>query len=371
MIRKRRDNIITKLFTDEIQKTRARCDKMHAVRMQKDWEGQKELYLKELVGDRRLGGSSNVAKFDSITVGPTITHSDLQYQIADHLRLIKDLKHRTDNAELIHEFTRLASKTPSYAAAWKLVYALQQRRSDSSLGRAIATMSHLSRQFQSHVANRVRSATTNGQVHIDSKYTGMSRTVASYVNLTVGSQASHWATIFYCLRCGDCLGAKQVLDAHEPSHILAATLEGYAKQQGSEPYFWDQVTSVDASPVSIHQATDNEFEKSCISLLAGLDTLGSSSVVRTIEDFLYFSLWRVIVNGTQKEEALTAIGLNIKELGPRHFQGDDSTNAWSYVTPLLLTQQYRSSMLHLAESDGGEVSFRLLIWVCSSLSSRI
>ena len=353
-IRKRRDNIITKLFTDEIQKTRACCDKMHAMRMQTDWDRQKELCMKELVGDRRLGGSSNVAKFDSGTVGQTISHSDLQGQIAEHLRLIKDLKHKTDNAEVIHEFTRLASKTPSYAAAWKLIYALQQRRSDSSLGRAIATMSHLSRQFQAHVANRVRSATTNRQVHVDSKYTGMSRTVASYVNLTLGSQASHWAIIFYCLRCGDCVGAKQVLDAHEPSHILAATLEGYAKQQGSEPYFWDQITFVDAFPVSTHQTTDNEFEKSCISLLAGLDTLGSSSVVGTIEDFVYVSLWHVIVSDTQKQEALIAIGLKIKELGPRHFQGDDSTNVWSYVMPLLLTQQYRSSMLHLAESDGRE-----------------
>ena len=353
IIHQRRGNIINKLFTDEMQKTRERCDKMHAMRMKKDWEEQKELYMKELVGDRRLGGSSNVTKFESITAGSAPSQSNLQYQINDHLRLVKDWNNKTDNISTIYEFSRLASKSPSYAAAWKLVYALQQRKTDSPLGRAIATMSHLGRQFRAHVENRVRSATATGQAPAESKYAGTAHTVATYVHLTVGSQVTHWATIFYCLRCGDFVGAKQVLDAHEPGHVLAATLEVYAKQQGPEPYFWDQVTFVNANPVAAHQqTTNNDFENACRSLLSGQGALGSSPLIKTIEDFMYTSLWHAIFGGTQPQEALVAIGARIKGLGPKHFQGDDSANCWSYAMPLLLAQQYRSSMVHLAEGNG-------------------
>ena len=353
MIHERRDNIINKIFNDEMHNTRERCDKIHSTRLKKDWDEQKELYMKELVGDRRLGGSSSKTKYESIAAGSASSDSSLQFQIADHLRLIKDMKHKTESVSTIYELTRLASNSPSYAAAWKLVYALQQKKSDSPLRRAIATMSHLSRQFQAHISNRVRSASASGAIQADSKYTGMARTVESYVNLTVGSHAGHWATIFYCLRSGDFVGAKQVLDAHEPSHILSPTLEGYAKQQGLEAFFWDQISFVNASPLAVHhQTSGDEFESDCIRILSGQNLVESSAVVKTIEDFVYFSLWQAICGATQTHDTLAAIGAKIKEWGPKHFQGDEFSNAWSYVTPLLLTQQYYTAMLHLAESGG-------------------
>jgi hypothetical protein len=353
MIHERRDNIINKLFHDEIQKTRECCDQIHAMRLKKDWEEQKELYVKEIVGDRRLGGSSNATTHQSITAASSSSISNLQFQIADHLRLVKDMTRKTDRVSTIYEFTRLASNSPSYAATWKLVYALQQRKSDSALGRAIATMSHLSRQFLAHISNRVRSASAGGASQADSKYTGTPRTVYFYVNLTVGSHASHWATIFYCLRSGDFVGAKQVLDAHEPSHLLAPTLEGYAKQQGSEAFFWDQIAFGNANPlVTHHQTSVDEFENDCVRFLSGRNPLESPRVLRTVEDFVYASVWHAIFGATQTDEALVAIGAKIKELGPNHFQGDGCINTWSYVTPLLLTQQYFTAMLHLAESDG-------------------
>lgn len=353
MIHERRDNIINKLFNDEMQKTRECCDLIHAMHLKKDWEERKELYMKEIVGDRRLGGSLNATTYQSIHATSSSSNSNLQFQISDHLRLIKDMKHKADRVSTIYEFTRLASNSPSYAATWKLVYALQQRKSDSASGRAIATMSHLSRQFQAHISNRVRSASASGASQADSKLTGTARTVEIYVNLTVGSHASHWATIFYCLRSGDFVGAKQVLDVHDPSHLLAPTLEAYAKQQGSEAFFWDQIEFVNANPlVTHHQTSGDEFENDCLSFLSGQNPLESPRVVRTIEDFVYISTWHAILGATQTHEALVAIGAKIKELGPKHFQGDGFINTWSYVTPLLLTQQYFTAMLHLAESDG-------------------
>jgi hypothetical protein len=63
-------------------------------------------------------------------------------------------------------------------------------------------------------------------------------------------------------------------------------------------------------------------------------------------------MWGAIFGGT--EAALLAVGTKMVELGKGHFQGDDATNSWAYAMPLLLTQQYRASMLHLAKEGGDE-----------------
>lgn len=351
MIHQRRHLVLDKLFISEMNKTRRRCDTMHARRMKKDWDEQKSLYMKELVGDRRLGGS-NVANFESMTPTLPQSQSRLTAQTVEHLRLMKEYNQDSD-MDIIYAFDRLASESPSYSAAWKLIFAVKQGKSDSPLGRAISTMSHLARQFRAHVENRVRSATASGQADgYSSNYTGMARTVATYVFLTVGSQASHWATVYYCLRCGDFVAAKQVVDARNPGHSLGASLEAHAKQQGSDPYFWDQVTFANAiGGILPAQSPQDDFEGACWVILAGNEDFGTSPHIKTIEDFLYVSLWQAIFEGT--EQALIAVGTRIKELGPKHFHGDDSSNRWSFSMPLMLAQQYRRAILHLAESEEG------------------
>jgi len=361
IIQERRQNILNNLFTDELEKTRNRCDELHAIRMKKDWDEQKNLYMKELVGDRRLGGSSTLTKYKSMTPS-LLSSSSVQskYLMMDHVNIIHkwSVEKNTDVTSIIYDFVRLSAKSPAYSAAWKLVYALKQGRNGSPIGRAISTLSHLGRQFQAHISNSVRSATSNGQtVHIDSsRHTGMARTVATYVSLSMGSQATHWATVYCCLRCGDFVSAKEVLNAYDPNHSLLGVLNQYARQQGSQPYYWDEATSLTQnSGGEVTFSLEDEFEKACCSLLVGNDeVIESSPVVKTIEDFIYISIWHAIFGSAQPDRSLASIGENIKKLGPRHFQGADSNDCWSYVTPLLLVQQYETSMLHLAKGNGEE-----------------
>jgi hypothetical protein len=344
MIQTRREGIINDLIVRTMTNTRARCDQMHANRMRKQWEEQKAIYLKELQGESPSTASST--KYTTLT--PSAPSSNTKdHDTAHHVRLIQEW---TQNPEMpiLYELDRLASKSPAYSAAWKLVHALQRKY--TPLERALATLSHLGRQFQGHVATRVRSGPPVSSPTLQ-MYTGMARTIASHVHLTVGSQASYWAIVYYCLRCGDFGSALQVLQVHDKHHELVEPLQGFAKQQGTHPFLWEQVSSIHANAGGIiFQSFQNVFEEACWKLLMGRESLAASSpLVKTIEDFCYLSLWYAILGAPDAEKALVELGQNIVDLGPRHFDGDD----WAYVTPLLLTQRYNTALTHLVKGERG------------------
>lgn len=360
LIQQRRHAILNDLFTSEFENTRQRCDKIHETRMIKEWENQKNAYMKEIVGDRRLGGSSGITKYQSMTQGnSSFSPSDSNDLLMDHVDIMSKWNQNADMDSIITMFRRLPTRFPAYTSAWNLVERLKLGKSANPIGKAISTLSHLGRQFQTHVANRVRKANANGQTQQfdTSKYSGMARLVATFVALNEGSQTSEWAIIYYCLRSGDFVSAQAVLSKHDRDHLLMGALDKYAKQQGTKTFYWDEVIYWDESTLLREKMTysdQDDFEKACWSLLADNGEEPPSSVVRTIEDFIYVSLWKSIFGVTKPDEALAAVGENIRNLGPSHFQGGDSTDCWSYATPLLLTQQYRSAISHLAKGKGKE-----------------
>jgi len=342
-----------------------------------------------------LGGSSGLPKYKSMTPSLLSTNNNngsnnknnrhqFKYRTMDHINIIQKwslTKNKEEGEDderdvsVIYDFVQLSAKNsqPAYSEAWKLLYALKRGRMEA-VGRAISTLSHLGRQFQAHIANAVRSATANRQTgHISSRLTGMARTAETFVSLTLGSdKARGWATVYYCLRCGDFVSAKEALYAHDRYHVLYSILNQYAQQQGSQHYYWDEATMLTknngsgditmntfSSNYNNSMGEEDKFEKACWSLLVGTDRedpamMMEEPVVKTMEDFVYMSIWYAIFGSTRPDQSLAAFGESIKKLGPRHFQGDDSSDCWSYVMPLLLSQQYETSMLHLAKGNGDE-----------------
>ncbi|KAL7533165.1 hypothetical protein ACHAXR_005077, partial [Thalassiosira sp. AJA248-18] len=154
------------------------------------------------------------------------------------------------------------------------------------------------------------------------------------------------------------------------------------------------------------------YRTACLAMLGGNESISeaasleSSGLVRTVEDYLFGSLWHALhlaenvsssaaivgggVNGggLQKvAEAVARLSVLVKEWGPSYFEQDEDVNGnmytsasasvahaaqggvvggasalphkvprsggWAYTLPLLVTQQYTTALAYLAEAGGG------------------
>ena len=207
MLERRRQKVLHDIFTNEMEATRRFCDKKYEDRTKKNWEQQKQTILKDTVGDRRLGGSAIVSSSNNDNKLSTLNSMMAPSMSAtnftkDHLSLITQYNANKSFPILTEMINLVNNRSPSYAAAWKLVATLNQGSNNNTpLSLAISTLSHLARQYQAHVANRVQAASLAGQIAPSAQhnaYRGMARTVATFVNLNLGSQTSFWAIVFYC-----------------------------------------------------------------------------------------------------------------------------------------------------------------------------
>ncbi len=139
------------------------------------------------------------------------------------------------------------------------------------------------------------------------------------------------------------------------------------------------------------------YRAACLALLSGAESISEVSVlesfglVKTVEDYLYASLWHALhladtsssiggEGGLQNvSKAVSRLGKLVNQWGPSYFEqqednfGDVSASAavaaaagmasatqkvpvsggWAYTLPLLASQQYDTALAYLAEAGGG------------------
>eukprot|EP00542_Grammatophora_oceanica_P019654 CAMPEP_0194040570 /NCGR_PEP_ID=MMETSP0009_2-20130614/12534_1 /TAXON_ID=210454 /ORGANISM="Grammatophora oceanica, Strain CCMP 410" /LENGTH=524 /DNA_ID=CAMNT_0038683743 /DNA_START=35 /DNA_END=1609 /DNA_ORIENTATION=- len=179
------------------------------------------------------------------------------------------------------------------------------------------------------------------------------------------SAASIWHYLYYALRCGDAVaGAELLRTSTSTNAAVSARIQQLAKFQGpNNTCLWESNSS-ESLPEATNKADLSDllarrqnvatpFELAVLGLLL-LDKDESSalsSVLQTIEDYVYVQLYLA----GDDEQALEALGASICDFGPSHFETSNphqNDGGWSFAFPLLLSQQYRSALSHLAQTGG-------------------
>jgi len=313
-----------------------------------------------------------------------------------------------------------------------------------------------SHQFRDHVVKNVREAEFAGHTAAGGRdasrmaaLTPMARDVTSYAAIIAGSDlvdgaGGMWPMLFYCLRCGDANAAKSVIaqfgniggnidninlidpavsdlifqladmqkhrdtifgDANNNSpsrpepqqHSMLSPSQAMMQSRRVISDLYERVktrmtsSSSELEPTVVYQAA-------CLAKLSGAESiseascLASSGLVRTVEDYLYASLWYALhlsnsassaggeSDGNKMEAAISRLGMLVNEWGPSYFEEDDGnegfsdatdavasrsgesggarneiprSGGWAYAFPLLASQQYATALAYLAEAGGG------------------
>eukprot|EP00986_Skeletonema_menzelii_P009664 scaffold4427_cov142-Skeletonema_menzelii.AAC.9 len=138
------------------------------------------------------------------------------------------------------------------------------------------------------------------------------------------------------------------------------------------------------------------YRAACLALLSGAESISevavleSSGLVKTVEDYLYASLWHALhladtsssIGGEggleNVSKAVARLGKLVNEWGPSYFEQQDDfgdvsassavaaaagvasaaqrlpvSGGWAYTLPLLASQQYATALAYLAEAGGG------------------
>ena len=215
LIRRHDQDLVQSLLVDA-RRTRLRAsEERRSKALREDWENEKETFVKEFLGNSRLGGAARIPSSSGVLSVPMTTSSsivanttvstdksDIQAVAEAHIQV---LQRWNSNASYpaMNEFLRIATKTPAYADALRMARVLPSNESHQTnaaaiLDRALATLQHLATQYQSLVIDRVQSATLTGHVFGETPYHGMAKTVSIFVRLQVGSTQSFWPVVYYC-----------------------------------------------------------------------------------------------------------------------------------------------------------------------------
>lgn len=203
-LERRQQEILEQVVRKQREFTKQRMEKQEEERLNQQWEEEKERFLKELAGDIVLGGSAKPLppSLLSITnnIPVSVVHAaDLPTMAQNHVQVVAKWN-RDPDLNAVEEFSRIASpsKFPSYAMAWKLLANIMGKSNPTSI--AAGTLAHLSRHFQSHIIGTVQKASLAGQdVSLSTTFSNeMANSVAAFVKLTHGSNATIWPLIYYC-----------------------------------------------------------------------------------------------------------------------------------------------------------------------------
>lgn len=219
--RKHRDGAIERILQKEREQTQRTLEKALERQLEEDWTRERDWWMKELVGSRNLVDASNSlairkadrqveASFQSIS-GPThnlITDAYLApgtgplepKMVQDHLRLVRSVTATANIADVLSEFQRISSSdTSGYLIAWQLFSTMIPNLSSPFSG-ALGSLIHFCKQYKTVMKNRVASANLAGQNVTTAKNygTGMGGTIAAFVKLDFGANASIWHILYYC-----------------------------------------------------------------------------------------------------------------------------------------------------------------------------
>lgn len=222
--RKHRDGIIERILKKEREHSHRAFEKAIERRHEEDWAKEREWWMKEIVGKRNLVDETNTLSFG----GPTVEHRaappmlpgpassnllpgysstanrTLDVRMAqEHGKVVMTLPvGSTDLDGVISQFEGVASRldsTGGYTVAWQLARTMVPRHS-SSIECALGSLIHLCKQYQTYVKNRVSSSRLAGQdLSIRQNFgSGMAGTVAAFVKIEKGSNASIWCILYFC-----------------------------------------------------------------------------------------------------------------------------------------------------------------------------
>mmetsp|Transcript_19709 Transcript_19709/g.48434 ORF Transcript_19709/g.48434 Transcript_19709/m.48434 type:complete len:803 (-) Transcript_19709:105-2513(-) len=383
--RQQRDSAIERILQRERENTNKQLEKQLEQQLEDDWKREREWWLKELVGSRNLVDASNSlgirqadrkleATFQSVS-GPShssfITEAVKQpldaVAVQKHLQLLRSITATTNLQDVIAGYQNMTrSDSTGYAIAWQLFGNMIPNLSSPFHG-ALGSLLHFCKQYQDVIKNRVASANLAGQnVVTDRNYgTGMGGTMATYVKLEYGADASTWHILYYCLRCGDFGAAKTVLEVARANHdhfpeqdVIQNVVYQIAQRQAQASCIWEMGTPT-VSPndraliVDLHNKAQNLeskniFKIGVLALLSGQNLPDGS--YSTIEDYLFGHLWLALQQEDPTSQ-IKLIGKSIKKYGPEYFQAD-SSGGWGYALPLLASQQFKTALVYLAEAGG-------------------
>ncbi|KAL7504917.1 hypothetical protein ACHAXN_002442 [Cyclotella atomus] len=282
-------------------------------------------------------------------------------------------------------------------------------------------------QFRTHISDVVAQVQLDGSITNTSNnddLTPVARDASIFAQVVLGSTSKNgvWGGLFYALRCGDLVAAKSILSGSEEVDAAVVNLVCFlANMQGgnNESIFVsngnggienettllmpsqeivrarlvvsDLYEGVKARFTSLSSAeqTMAYYQAACLAMLGGSESISeasileSSGLVKTVEDYLYASLWHAmhLAQGSNSEvglkhtcEAIDRLGNLVKEWGPSYFEQEEESDGtavnavalqsnagdriprsggWAYALPLLACQQYGSALAYLAEVGGG------------------
>jgi len=320
------------------------------------------------------------------------------------------------------------------------------------------------KQFASHVAEVVREAELSGLHPTNPRNNALgsaaARDVCAYATIASGrdvveGRGGVWPCLFYSLRCGDLVAANSILQqfgttagGENMSHIdpsVANLISQLAQlQQTQETIFGDSTNNNTRTVQPLAQsllypsqsmlqarrsvsdlyqrtktrlqstATDQEpflhYRMACLAMIGGAESISEASelepsgLVKTVEDYLYASLWHAIHladdtaapsvaigglgagGGLRKvSESVARLSVLVNQWGPSYFEQDEPntgrdsaaeavaysarggslggamhshnkvppSGGWAFALPLLASQQYATALAYLAEAGGG------------------
>ena len=308
-----------------------------------------------------------------------------------------------------------ADRNDDVAAAWNMASACR----------------FFSAQFRGHMMDVVREVQLDGSYASsnDTNLTSVARDATAFAEIVLGQSTNTdvWGRLFYCLRCGDLVAAKSALascrdvDAAVVDLVnLMAEMQGgeetifHCDGRGNSGSFGGQrftllspssaVTKLRSvvgdlyegvktrfASLSPSEQTMSSYQAACLAMLSGSESISEASVlessglVKTVEDYLYASLWHALhlaedasssnVGLKHSCQAIARLGSLVKEWGPSYFEQEDdipetavsavvlasqgnvrdkipTSGGWAYALPLLACQQYGSALAYLAQAGG-------------------
>lgn len=402
--RRREVDILSNIVQNAEMTTRKRSQDLFEKKMEEDWQKTLDLWAQEVVGSRTLGGSARLEQngltaknstgaVPAISGGGVDQPALMNYNnmsipdrdrpiVQSHADIFKQLKQKSskpnfqDLAAAANELRLLADsldpKLPGnvcYASALQIVSGILSRPNASPLEVANATLGYFSKQFEDYIIGRVRSAGMDGQSGIGQSTTyknANASTIAAFVSIEGGGsvEGSLWPILFYCLRIGDAVAAKEVFDANanpdesdDTNAAIAMLLSSLAQRQGAHDSIWQAL-----GPLTLPSNEERKVAEACemakaaerqdtcrlnvLSLLSGAGAFETP----TIEDYLFGLLWKAMQSSNPVVE-LENLGKEIRNLGSSYF-GDGASGGWSYSLPLFASQQYRTGLTYLVEAGG-------------------
>jgi nuclear pore complex protein Nup93 len=286
------------IITKTIENSTRRVDDIVNKKLQELCKHEQDLFVKEVIGNRYLGGSAgnqqqrhplqqsnatrsliNAANHDStehrltraiVSRSLSVQSDNLDTTIAlKHLQILVNFipaniknTNRTQLMNAVDQFQRAMTETlreqtavhdiyPTYLSSLKLVAELVSNSTSNAnpVDQAKGALTHLSKQFKTHVQDSANYTYTNNS---DATTTMFRSSLANQCTIfsknengsTSGiNNANPWSVVYYCLRCGDAIAALEVLQ-HPSSMIgnrdmpIVQIVSTLARAQGGSDCFW-------------------------------------------------------------------------------------------------------------------------------------